>query len=834
MIQNYLLTAWRHLSANKLFAVINVFGLAVGIMSCVLILMFVRDELSYDKWLADADRIVRLHTGFYMPDRPPFLSVNAAGRMMEAVRDYAPDLVENGVRVVEDRVTILKDDKVFSEDIVYADPSFFSIFKLPFRYGSADMSFNQATHVVISERAAIRYFGRTDVLGEQFSICCEGDEPTVLQVSGVMKNLPENSHMAFEAVVYMEPSMFDHAPNILNTWTSVNTFTYFKLKQNSTPAELEERIRYWLDNESPIKEMVDEGVTPSDLVKLRFMAVPDLHLYATKHSGNMGDFKPLGDIDLVYAFVAIAALVLIIASINFMNLSTARASQRAREVALRKLMGASRNQVAAQFLGEAVCIALFALIVALAAVEVVLPLYNDAIDKNLTMTIYEDPALALGMVLVTVLIGLLSGSYPAFYLSRYRPARTLKSTQSADTGQGRVRAMLVVFQFAVSIGLAVCTLVIYGQTLFAHNLDLGYDYDNKLVLSGMNQPAAASQVQTIVNELSRIEGVKEVVLSGEVPSQDYENNTGFRLLDPPEGADSEGKILNYYRVGFGFFEAYDMKMAAGRPFDPRFGSDEVTPVPYDDESVGESSVVINESAARQLGFVDAAAAIGHTLRGEAPGAGVQHLTIIGVAKDVYFRSIKFGVRPSVFVNYPNSFRVATISYDTEDTSRLVGNIEYVWKKLVPQTPVNLRFLNDMMFAQYRNEEGQAKLFAAFSLLAVVVACLGLYGLASFAAERRTREIGIRKVMGARIADIIRLLVWQFSTPVLVANLIAWPFAWYVMSDWLEGFSYRIDSGFILLASLIAGTGALAIAWLTVASRALKVASESPINALRYE
>lgn len=833
MVGNYLLTAWRQLKTNRLYAAINIFGLAVGMMSCILILLFVRDELSYDEWLPQADRIVRLHTAYYTPDRPPFLSVNAAGRIMPAMRDYAPDLVETGVRLVRDRATVLKGDKVFAEDAVYADPTFFDVFKLPFVMGSAETSFAKPMDVVVTERTAIKYFGRSDVVGERLSICCLEKEAQDFQIAGVLKDLPDNTHMAFDVVIYMEPAMFDFAPNILNTWTSVNTVTYFKLRPGVSPAQLEERVTDWLNKASPLKDMVEPDVTPSDLLKLRFMAVPDLHLRAVRYAGNMGDFKEMGDIDLVYAFSGIALLVLLIASINFMNLSTARASRRAREVALRKVMGASRNQVVAQFLGEAVLTALVALLIALAAVEIVLPLYNDAIGKNLEM-VYNDPALMAGLVAVAVVVGLISGSYPAFYLSRYLPARTLRSNQSADAGQGRVCALLVVFQFAVSIGLGVCTVVIYGQTLFARNMDLGYNYDNKLVLASFNEPAARDQKDAIVNELSRIHGVTSVTLASEVPSQDDENNTGFRLLDPPPGVPAEGRLLNYYTVGFGFFEAYDMKMIAGRAFDRRFSIDEVTAVSYDSDETGSATVVINATAARQLGFANPVDAVGHTLRAEVPGAAMQELTIIGVAADVYFRSIKFGIRPSVFVNYPRALRSATISYASADPQQLMKDIEQVWRRMVPNTPMSLQSLDDMVRAQYLAEEGQAELFAVFSLLSIVIACLGLYGLASFAAERRTREIGIRKVMGARVADIVRLLVWQFSTPVLVANVIAWPFAFFVMNDWLERFSYRIDSGFILLASLLAGITALSVAWLTVASRALKVASESPIHALRYE
>ncbi len=835
MLKNYLLTAWRHLANNQLFSAINIFGLSVGLMSCILILMFVQDEVSYDKWLEDGDRVVRMHTAYYSPDRPPFLTIRSAGRMMEALSAYAPEQIEVGVRLLQSGVTIINEDKVFNEGVVFADGTFFDIFKLPFVHGSAATSFIKPMDLVITEETAIKYFGRTDVVGETLTVCCLQGQQIPVQVSGVIRDLPDNTHLDIDFLTYLEPSMFDFAPNLLNTWTSVNTYTYFRLQDGVEPQELKERVDYWLDNESPLKEMVPEEVTPSDMLHLKFMKVPDLHLKAKHDAGNGGDMTPLGDINMVYAFSGVALLVLLIASINFMNLSTARASQRAREVALRKVMGASRLQVAFQFLGEAVAIALVSLLFALVAVEAVMPFYNEAIGKELSLVVTEEPLMLGTLFLIAVFVGLISGSYPAVYLSRFLPARIMKANQSSEaTGQGHLRSLLVVFQFAVSIGLAVCTIVIYGQTLFARGIDVGYSYEQKLVLQGLRAAEVQEQKQTLINELERIPGVSSVVLSSEVPSQDNENNTGFKLLDG--GSDSsltDSVILNYYTAGYGFFEAYDMKLLAGRTFNESFGTDEIEAIPRDEERVGTASIVINESAMRLLGFATPEAAIGKTLRAEVFMAGDHDLTIVGVAEDVYFRSIKFGIRPSVFFNNPGMIRVATITF-TGQPADVISSVETVWKDIAPTTPIRHRFLSDMIHNQYRTEEKQAELFAVFSILAVTIACLGLFGLASFTAERRTREIGIRKVMGARIRDIITMLIWQFSMPVLIANVIAWPLAWIMMSNWLEAFTYRIDSSFILFASLAAGVSALLIAWLTVAARAIRVASASPVTALRYE
>jgi putative ABC transport system permease protein len=836
MLRNYVLTAWRYLLGNRLFSAINTFGLALGLMSCILILLFVRDEMSHDRNLPDAERIVRLHSAFLGEGRQPFRTVRAAGRIMEALRGYAPDLVETGVRMVALQATVILDDKVFPETITFADPDFFRVFGLPLRHGTPETAFSKPMELVVSEEMALKYFGRTDVVGEVLSVCCVEERQLEVRISGVLKDLPRNSHLDIDFLAVLEPSMFAFAPNLLDTWTSVNTYTYFKLREGVQPDDLKQRYWRWLDTESPFVEMLGEDGHPTERLQPNVMAVPDIYLHAREDAGSMGDMRPLGDIGLVYALGCIAVMILVVAAINFMNLSTARASRRAREVALRKVLGASRRQVALQFLGEAVAIALMSLLFALVAVEIVLPVYNQALDRELSLDLLRDiPMLAL-LLGVAVAVGLLSGSYPALLLSGFRPARILKANQSgAEGGAATVRTLLVVFQYAVSICLVVCTAVIYGQTMYARSLDPGYSVEGKLVLAGLDSSSASKQRRAIARELARIPGVTGVALSSDVPSEDAENNDHFQLLGAAGDAlQSEGTLLNLYSVGFGFFEDYDMKLVAGRGFERRHVSDEMVAISDGESRVGRSSVVLNESALRALGLADPHSAIGRVLRSDIYGAGPYDLEIVGVVRDVYFRSIRFGIRPSVYLNYPGTFRSATISYDTADLPGLIDAVERTWKAFLPMQPVAHRFLEDMVVAQYAEESRQGGVFAAFSVLAIVIASLGLYGLASFSAERRTREIGIRKVLGARSRDIVTLLVWQFSLPVLAANLVALPVAFFFMAGWLEGFHYRIGGGFILTAAVVAGLASLLLAWLTVAGRAVSVARANPVRALRYE
>lgn len=841
MFKNYLLTAFRHIMKNRLFSAINVFGLAIGMMSCILILLYVKDELTYDRWIPESEKIVRLHSNY--AGNPPFLTVSSAGRMKDAVLGYARNQVEEGVRLVRDGgFNVIQDGSATRETAFYADASFFKVFDLPFVHGSVDTSFVNPLDVVLSEEMAFKYFGRTDVVGETFTACCAPQDPMEFKIAGVMKDMPEATHFQIDFLILMEPSMFASMPNILDTWTSVNVYTYFKMKDGVSVADLQARYEHWLNNESPFIDMLrqngmDMGETQvTDRIRHRMMVLEDLHLHARQDAGNMPDLSPMGDIKMVYTFTTVAGLILLIASINFMNLSTARAVKRAREVALRKVMGASRRQVALQFLGEAVAVATIAFLLALVGVEMALPIYSEAIGKTLSLNLMSDLPMLLSLIGLAVVVGLVSGSYPATFLSRFLPARILKANKSSDAaGSGSLRSALVVFQFAISIGLAVCTAVVYGQTLYAQNMDVGYGHKGKLALGGIRALSGAEQAQTLKNRLESLDGVSAVTFSSDVPSQDRENNTGFRRLDiTDQGADNSSTILNYYSVDYGFMESYGIEPLVGRTFSEDFGTDTIIPIPRDEDRIGSASAIINETAARMMGYASPEEAVGQVVQGNIFRAGTHDLTIIGVIPDIYFRSIKHGVRPSIYFSNPDLFRSATIEFETNNIAGLQEQIGQIWREMAPLSPISLQFVSDMLRAQYDAEERQAQLFAAFATLALVVACLGLYGLASFTAEQRTREIGIRKVLGATVVDIVRLLVWQFSRPVLIANLIAWPVAWYLMSGWLEGFQYRLESGFLMTSAIVASVVALLIAWVTVASRAVKVAQANPIHALRYE
>jgi putative ABC transport system permease protein len=836
MFHNYLITAWRNIIKNGIFSVINIFGLAIGLMSCILIMLFVRQESGFDTWIKDHGQLVRMHTAYSIPNQEPFDSVRSAGSMMPAIRDYAKNEIETGVRFIQFDMTVRQDGDAFPEQFTMVDGSFFDVFDMPFIHGAKESSFNKPMDLVITEELAYKYFGKSDVIGETLTVCCVAGNTTTLTITGVMKNLPDATHLNTDMVIYLQPALFSDNDGMLNTWTSLNVYTYFKLNPGIVPEQLQERITFWMNNESPLVEMLvnilgsqTEGKKVTDFVKQRVMPVADLHLHAKSQAGNGGDLTPMGDSKMITTFIIVAGLVLLIACINFMNLSTAKASKRAREVAMRKVLGASRTQVAIQFLGEAIALVLLSLLFALVAVELALPFYNEVLGKELALHLFDEPGLLFTLIGLAICVGIGAGIYPALYLSRFLPGQILKSSKSIESkSSAKFRSVLVVFQFATSIILVISTLVVYGQTIFSNNMEVGYESDNKLVLNIRN---AGDNVASLKQELLNLPEVTSVVFSSEAPSQDFENNNNFKLLEShTNGGANEAELMNYHNMGYGFFEAYQVKPIAGRLFDENFGSDTANKVA--EGEVGQASVILNSSALKKFGFSSAEEAIGKTL--ESDVRGKQHLTIIGVIPDIYFRSIKFGVRASVYTLNPERFRVANISFSTDNIPSLINNVEGVWKNNVPMQPINLQFLSEMMTAQYHDELTTAQLFLVFSLIAIVIACLGLYGLSAFTVERRTKEIGIRKVMGASVKDIVGLLIWQFSKPVVLANLIAWPIAAYLMLTWLESFPYRIDAIWLVPICLGVGLLSLIIAWSTVGGNAAKVARKNPIKALRYE
>jgi putative ABC transport system permease protein len=543
----------------------------------------------------------------------------------------------------------------------------------------------------------------------------------------------------------------------------------------------------------------------------------------------------------IATFTIIALLILGMAVVNFVNLATARAGQRAREVAVRKVLGAGRGQLMRQFLGESLLLVSLSMLIALALVELTLPTFAAFLEADLDIGYFGASGVALPVLALTLLVGLAGGLYPAFQLSRYQPAAVLKANRSSTDpqGSGRLRNLLVVAQFAVSIGLIACTAIVYHQTVFARTADPGYQRDGLITIKGLNNPEVRKVREVLAREIAKVEGITRVAATRIVPA---EGPTFFTTANVP--GQPKGLNVGWYSVEPGFFDTMRIGMVLGRKLSTQYANDRMfVDVEAPDQAAVEAAVramvarggnvVVNQSAAKLLGYASPAAALGKQIRVPAFGDefGLATVTIVGVAKDTRFRSVREAVEPIIYYD-DGYYRYLAARFEAANATAVMSGIEGVWRRLLPEVPFEASFTEEKLAELYGAEEARGQTFGSFAMLAILIACLGLFGLAAFTAERRTKEIGIRKVFGARVRDIVQLLAWQFSKPVIIANLIAWPVAWWVMRDWLNQFDARIaltPGPFVL-----AGALALVIAISTIASHAIKVARMNPIHALRYE
>lgn len=826
LLSNYVTSGWRNIIKNKLFSSINILGLAIGLTAVCLISLFVRSELSYDKFWQDPDKIARAHVTFKVPGRDPIAAVTTPGPMIHALKkDYAQ--IEKIARLGRVSPLITHQEQTFVEPISMADGDIVDIFNFDYIYGDATTALANPHSLLLNETLAAKYFGDQNPIGQTLSLDF-GNFKRDYKITAVIKNLPDNTQIDVNGLMLIDENDWKDQPWRLEAWFSVNLQTYFKIQSASDIAFIDSQLDDFTNRNFPSLPIGDENVAKSDFIELSAMPLTDLHLNAE----GMGEFRPTGSQTTVYTFSTIALLILIVASINFMNLSTAKASQRAKEVSLRKVMGASRTNLVVQFLGESILITLFALVIAIGFIELSLPFYNEMLGKELAVDY-----LSLDLVWLTGLaffVGVLGGMYPAFVLSNFKPASVLKANKSAEsTASLALRYALVVLQFTVSIGLFISTGVVYSQMQYADNMDAGYTKDNLLVVHRLGRDAANQKREMLVKEFSKMSEITDVTWSNETPAGGNENNT---MVKTPGMADKDALLIGQRDIGYNFFKTYQIDLVAGRSYQRERNDTRVTTDELREGVNRKSSIMVNESAARRLGFTTPEAALGQSIfigRGDPEEDLEAEMEIIGVVGDVHFESLRSTIRPEIYNLNTDWGASLTLRYNG-DSEMVVDKVKALWQKEVSTVPFSYAFVADDVAQQYQAEQGQASIFAAFSGLAIFIACLGLYGLASFTAVRRTKEIGIRKVMGASITDIVRLLVWQFSKPVIIANVIAWPVSFYFMSDWLQSFVYRIDNSVIIALSVGAGVGALAIAWITVAGNSLSVAKANPIRALRYE
>jgi putative ABC transport system permease protein len=835
MWRNYLAVGFRSLVKSRTYAFINIFGLSVGLAACLMLLLYVRYERSYDQWLPNAANLYQLQTSYLPTDSSEGfdtqMSAYVAGTSLEA---NFPQ-IQRRLYMRASAPTVVRGGEAFDvDDARMVDGPFFDIFQIPLLHGDPGSALAQSGNVVLSRSQAVRLFGTENAVGQTLSMIDEEGVTADHRVTGIFQDLPRNSHLRIGMLVRFDRATLPVSEEFFTSFGWQNGWVYLQLRPGTDPEQIHAGMPAWERRAIP-----DEGAEGArsnfgDQQDYRLVNISDVHLGRAKD----GDMSPGNDARTIATFSIVALVILLMACINFTNLATARASQRAREVALRKVLGASRQQLIAQFIGESTILAVISMLVALALVELLLPSLSQFLDADLAIDYFSSNGIVLPILGLVLLVGAVGGFYPALYLSRFRPAEVLKANQSAaePSGSGRLRSALVVAQFAASIALIVCTWVVYGQTLFAREADPGFERENLIQVSNMDADQLRSQRDALVDQVRRIRGVTSAVRTGigiNTP------NTITTTVQRP-GQNDQVEISSY-AVGADFFRTMGVDLVGGRTFDSNRPGDEATVDPDRTEEsirdiVGRGvNVVINELAARRLGFADPRQAVGRQLRSslyDSDTYGLTPITIIGVVEDSRFRTIRSAIEPIVFRYSRGSVGWMLVRYDDADPNQVRNSIRALWRQFASDVPFQAEFSEDVVAEIYNAESARMKTFAGFAILAVLIAALGLFGLAAFTAERRTREIGIRKVFGAGSFDIVKLLAWQFSKPVIVANLIAWPIAWWAMRDWLNTFDARIPLG--PEPFLIAGLLALAIAVGTIGAHALKVARANPIHALRYE
>lgn len=814
MFKNYLITAWRNIARHKLYAIINIGGLAVGLAACILIFMFVRDEFSFDKFFTDSERLYKIETTIHLSGRDPFTTANTQAVFAEAFKSDFPD-VEAITRFDFSQEPVLLENERYFQDVAAVDENFFSLFDFTFLEGSPETALSNISSVVITENMALKFFGGEPALGKVLLV--KNDKE--LQVTGVLENLPTNTHFRFDMIRRINPGDYGDG---FYSWGSMSFQTYLRLSPGGDMNRIQESLGDFSDRHVPGKLVESTETSASDLFQFEILALPAIHFYAKGDAG----MTPPGNLAMVYGFAIIALLILGIAVINFINLATARFAGRTREVAVRKVVGASKKQLITQFLFESTGVVVIALLLALALVETVTPWFTNFFQQVNLLGATDDPVFLLGVAALVTIVGLGSGIYPSMYLSSIRPARVLGSNNSSDGGSFRLRTILVIFQFAISISLIVATAVVYSQLNYMRNLDLGFDKENVLVIRNMDNPLVSASIEPFINTLRARPDVVAVSRTAGVPGDDEITIENLNLPDVP---DSEPVYIRYSSVDFDYLNTFGITPLAGRGFDKAIQGEVRAPT-AESEPREFAGAIINLSSVRFLRFDSPEDAIGKTFSTGADPATTW--TVIGVVPDMHFDSLRTPIEPTFYMVDFRNYYTLSVRYRTENLPAFLAETEGLWNDMIPGVPLVTDFLDDNLAALYIEEAARNSVLISFSILAIMVSALGLFGLASFTAERRTREVGIRKVMGASSMDIIRLMVWQFSKPVLIANLIAWPVAWYILNDWLSGFAYRID----LSPWYFAGAGVLAllIAWFTVAGHAYSVARNHPSEALRYE
>jgi putative ABC transport system permease protein len=802
MFKNYFKTALRNLKKNKAFSFINIFGLAIGLTGFMLIAVFVLNELSYDKYPARAKnmyRVILSVTGNGDIAAYPMVDVAVGEGMKRAFPE-----IQATTRVSGAQDFVKYDDKQFKEkQLAYADSNFLQLFSIPLTEGDINTALVQPNSIVISKAFAKKYFGNEDALGKSLSV---GTNQALYKVTGLFDEVPENSHFHFDAFLSLSSRHLTH-----QTWSNIGFYTYLLLNKNADPHQLEKKFPQLVAEHVVPEIQHDMGVSLAEAQKsintfvFSLQPLTDIHLYShTKY-----ELEPNGDIQYVYIFSALALFILLLACVNFTNLSTARAVKRAREVGIRKVLGSLKKQLIIQFLTESVVLTFLSMIIAFGLLFLLLPYFNELADRQIPFSFFISYQSILAMISLMIMTGIVAGIYPSFFLSSFNTIKVLKGSSSKGSQKNLLRSSLVVFQFFVSIALIIATIIVYQQLHFMQNKKLGYDKEQVLYLPdarllGKDQPAFKQQ-------LSQNKNVVAASIARSVPGLPFMDGTEIY----PKNENGNGKEIhaNIYHVDEDYLKTLGIKIVSGRNFSRDFPSD-------------SSAVVINQAMVRELGW-NRTNPIGKTI----VRSGQQQFKVIGVMGDFNYASAKQEIAPLMMM-LGNNYGGLVVKINTADVKGFLSDLKKQWDSFNPQGALEYTFLDDNFAKMYASEIRTQKIFSAFALIAIIIASLGLFGLSAFVIEQRTKEIGIRKVLGASVQNVLLLVSKDFLLLVGIAFLISVPVTWWAMHNWLQDFAYRINIQWWVF--ILAGFVAILISIITIGFQAIKAAIANPVKSLRSE
>lgn len=770
-----------------------------------MIVVFILFELSYDKFHENADRIYRMVIQYKSRQGKIAYSLTQPGPFVEKLKTEQPEILER-TRIFsyswrEKAIIRNGDINFYEKNLFLADPSIFKVFSFPFVNGDVNLVFNKQNGIVITESAAKKYFGDQYPIGKILTISHVNTYD--FEVTGVIKDIPSNSHFKPEFIASLNACTLLYWGDLVNS-DGFNFYTYFLLSKNANPVLLEKKIN---DN---IK-MYLENFESTD--KIFLQPLKDIHL----HSKYSGEFETNGNIDLVYLLSFLAAIILLIACFNFINLSIAKSIMRVKEIGIRKVVGANRIQLIAQFIGEALLFTLISLPLALLAAELFLPAFNNLLMKELKLGLHNFPLLLI-LLLLTIVTGLISGSYPAFFISRTKPALAVKNKSPIGYKKTFFRNILVICQFSISIMLIICTIIVSNQMKYINNKKLGFQKDRILVIP-LKDDYAAKKQEILKSEFLSDPWIKSVSASRYLPSR----ITGkHRILY--DGINDEDNIwINYNDVDYDFLKTFEITLSEGRDFSKEFPSDE------------QEAYIVNEQAVKQFGWDSGPGKYFQLSNKGLMRANYTRGSIIGVVRDFHFRSLRSKIEPVILTISKTGYaKYLSIKINSEKTNieTILGFLENKWYKIVPSSPFEFFFFDEEFQRMYESERRTNDIFKYSAVFSILIACLGLFGLISYIAEKRTKEVGIRKVLGAKSLNIVTLLSKQFIFLVTVSNLLAWPAAYFIMNKWLANFAYK--AGLSIATFLLSGILSFLIALVTISYRAVKAASTNPIKSLKYE